>query len=235
MDFLAASIIAENPKMGYKGALSLQGYGQLKARFADWIKHLKTMNIDIVLVAHDKEDKRGDEAVVRPDIQGGSYGEVFKIADSVGYMYVGEQGKTLDFNPTMKWEGKNVAQLEPIVIPDFKIVPHFFEDILGKIKESMNRLSEEGRMIANVVDAERESISKAASATALNKCLEHCSTLMEEAQKPVKRLIWEHAKSIGVPFDKEQDKFVPPAKTETVVEESASPSEENEQEVPEND
>jgi len=97
------------------------------------------------------------------------------------------------------------------------------------------RLSEEGRMIANVVDAERESISKAASATALNKCLEHCSTLMEEAQKPVKRLIWEHAKSIGVPFDKEQDKFVPPAKTETVVEESASPSEENEQEVPEND
>lgn len=207
LDFLAASIIKHNPKMGFNGALSLQGYGQLKSQFAIWIKHLTTMGKDIVMIAHDKEDKRGDEVAVRPDIQGGSYGEVFKIADAVGYMYRGEKGNILDFNPSTVWEGKNVAALDPIAVPDFKVEPEFFAGILVKIKESMNRLSEEGKMIADMVAAERVKISKLKDANALNKYMEAIPGLLDVVRAPVKRVLWEKGKDMGLVFDKDSGAF----------------------------
>lgn len=208
LDFLAADIIKGNPKMGYNGALSLQGYGQLKSQFAQWIKRLTTMGKDIVMIAHDKEDKRGDEVAIRPDIQGGSYGEVFKIADAVGYMYMSEKGKTLDFNPTTQWEGKNVAAIPAITIPDFRVEPAFFAGVLTTIKESMNQLSEEGRLIAGMVDAKRREIESIETPEDLNKAVEAVQGLPKPAQAPVKRLIMNRADALGVAYDKKAQAFV---------------------------
>lgn len=210
LDFLAADIIQGNPKMGYNGALSLQGYGQLKSLFASWVKRLTTMGKDIVMIAHDKEDKRGDEVAIRPDIQGGSYGEVFKIADAVGYMYRGERGNVLDFNPSTRWEGKNVAALDPIDIPDYKREPEFFAEILVKMKDAMNTLSEEGKMIADVVAKERQKIAKIEDAEGLNKAVDAVQSLMDQAQHPVKKLIMDRATALGVTYDKKAGEFTPP-------------------------
>lgn len=208
LDYLAADIIRNSPKMGYNGALSLQGYGQLKSQFASWIKRLTTMGKDVVMIAHDKEDKRGDEVAIRPDIQGGSYGEVFKIADAVGYMYMSELGKTLDFNPTSKWEGKNVAALPAIKIPDYRVDGEFFAGVLTQIKDSMNQLSEEGKMLADMVSKEREALDKVADVAALNKSAEHSQTLPKAVQAPVKKLIMDRAKVLGFAFDKKAGAFV---------------------------
>jgi hypothetical protein len=40
LDVLTADIIRRNPKAGRGGALTLQGYGTLKAEFVAWLKHL---------------------------------------------------------------------------------------------------------------------------------------------------------------------------------------------------
>lgn len=208
LDFLAADIIQGNPKMGYNGALSLQGYGQLKSQFAQWVKTLGTMGKDIIMIAHDKEDKRGDEVAIRPDIQGGSYGEVFKIADSVGYMYRGEKGNILDFNPTTRWEGKNVAAIEPISIPDYRVEPEFFAGIIANIKGSMNALSAEGKMIADMVAHERAAISELTTAEGLNGAVDKVAGLLLQAQNPVKKIIMDRAKALGIGFDKDTKKFI---------------------------
>ena len=208
LDFLAADIISSNPKMGSRGALSLQGYGQLKSQFAAWAKRLRTMGKDIVMIAHDKEEKRGDDTVFRPDIQGGSYGEVFKVADAVGYLYMSEKGRTLDFNPTAKWEGKNVAALPPLMIPDYRAEPAFLAGVIQQIKDSMNQLSAEGKMIADMVAHERKVIEAAVSAEDLNKLIDRSNGLLDAAQAPVKRLIMTHAKTLGIEFDKKAGAFV---------------------------
>ena len=208
LDFLAADIMRGNSKMGYNGALSLQGYGQLKSQFAQWVKTLGTMGKDIVMIAHDKEDKRGDEVAIRPDIQGGSYGEVFKIADSVGYMYRGEQGNVLDFNPSTRWEGKNVAGLAPIQIPDYRVEPDFFAGVISGIKASMNALSAEGKMIADMVAHERKAINAIDTADGLNNAVDKVAGLLQQAQNPVKKIIMDRAKVIGIQFDKQAKRFI---------------------------
>ena len=70
LDQLSADIIRRNPKMGRGGALTLQGYGQLKSEFTAWLKHLRTMGKDVVLIAHSSEDKSGDDIIERIDMQG---------------------------------------------------------------------------------------------------------------------------------------------------------------------
>jgi hypothetical protein len=92
LDVMTADIIRETPRLGPNGNLSQQGWGMLKNRFRTWTSSLRALGKDVLLVAHDKEDKDGDTRVVRPDIVGGSYGEVMKIADFVGYVYMSGQG-----------------------------------------------------------------------------------------------------------------------------------------------
>ena len=84
LDFLTTDIIRRNAKMGYGGALTLQGYGALKAEFTAWLKMVKSFGKDIVLISHSSEDKKGDELIERLDIQGGSKGEIYKSADAMG-------------------------------------------------------------------------------------------------------------------------------------------------------
>lgn len=208
LDYLAAAIIEANPKMGFNGALSLQGYGQLKSQFASWIKRLTTMGKNIVMIAHDKEDKNGDETVVRPDIQGGSMHEVFKLTDAVGYLYHNGKSPILDFNPTSKWLGKNVAKLDAIAVPDFNQNGSFLDETISQIVQAMNMMSAEGKMIADTVKAQREEISKIQTAEGLNEAIQTANALAKPAMVQVKKIILDHSKTLEVEFDKDKGAFV---------------------------
>ena len=222
LDFLAASLISGNPKLGYQGALSLQGYGQLKSQFAQWAKRLTTMGKDIVMIAHDKEDKRGDETVVRPDIQGGSYGEVFKIADAVGYMYRGVDGNVLDFNPSTKWEGKNVAGIDAITLPNFTTNGDFFAEVIENIKSEINRMGKEGKIIADTVSAFQGKVKKIKDAEGANKAMDEVSAGVPIAQQQMKAVLWRHVKTLdGVDYSEDTLTFIDKDKQEAKPEEAA--------------
>src|SRR5437870_973781 len=47
LDALTQDIIAQNPKLGRGGALTLQGYGELKTKFAAWLKMLNAFGKDV--------------------------------------------------------------------------------------------------------------------------------------------------------------------------------------------
>src|SRR5690606_12335554 len=47
LDALTADIIRRNPKLGRGGALTLQGYGALKAEFIAWLKLLNGFGKDV--------------------------------------------------------------------------------------------------------------------------------------------------------------------------------------------
>lgn len=211
LDALAAEIISRDPKMGQRdGALTLKGYGALKTRFAAWLSMLRGYGKDVVLIAHDKEDKRGDDLIVRPEITGGSYNEVFKCADAVGYGHVVGKKRMLEFSPSDSWVAKNPAGLEPIEVPTFHQHPQFFGELIQQIKDSIGSISEESKKVADQVQAWREAIEAEDDAGNLSAFIEE----IKKEDKPVavqaKRLLWDHAKACGLEFDKDAGAFVVP-------------------------
>jgi len=208
LDYLAADIIKANPKHGFQGNLSLQGYGVLKGRFKQWIDGLTLLGKDIILIAHEKEEKKGDEIITRPDIVGGSYGEVFKIADLIGYMTRESKKTTLDFIPTDSHIGKDAGQLGKVTVPDFNQEPTFFNDLLLRAKESINRMSVEGQRIAETVANYKGQIEQIDSAELLN---DFCALIKDEEQAiliQLRVLVGNHAKKLDLTYDKEAREYV---------------------------
>ncbi len=143
LDALAADIIQANPKHGRGGALTLQGYGELKSKFVAWIKLVRSFGLDVVLLAHSDEQRNGDEVIERLDVQGGSKGEIYTAADVMGRIYLTNGRRTLNLSPTDAAFGKNPGQLPALEVPDFATAPDFLAGVLQQTKDALNTLSEE--------------------------------------------------------------------------------------------
>lgn len=217
LDSMTANIIKGNPKMaGFAGALSLQGYGALKSAFATWMGFLASLGKDVVLIAHDREDKKGDELIFRADIQGSSHGEVFKRADGVAYMHSVNRATVLDFSPTDRWLGKNPARFEPLTVPDFTTNRTFLATVIEQAKQALNRLSEEQRMVLAVLDEWSARVAEAADADAINALISESASLVAPIGPQAKHLIAARAKELELKYEgpKGKGKFVDPAPTE---------------------
>ena len=129
LDVMTADIIMQTPKLGPNGNLSQQGWGQLKTRYRQWMAMLRTLDKDVLLIAHDREERDGDLRTVRPDIAGGSLSEVMKISDFVGYISVVGRDRVLDFAPTDRWIGKNPAGWAPFKLPPVVDAKVFMADL----------------------------------------------------------------------------------------------------------
>lgn len=141
LDALAADIIAGNPKAGRgDGSLTLQGYGTLKSRFAQWQSFLRSLKKDLVLVCHMDEQKNGDETQERIDAQGASRNEIYKSSDAMCRVRLdSKDARYLDFDPRQGGFGKNPAQLPKIAFPDPRENPRVLADVIAQIKGSINR------------------------------------------------------------------------------------------------
>lgn len=208
LDCLATHLISDNPKLkGYGGALSLQGYGALKSAYSGWLKLLMSYGKDIVLIAHDKEDKNGDDLIIRPDIQGGSYGEVIKSADAVGYLHIVGRDRVLDFSPTDKWVGKNAAGFSPLVVPPVAVNPAFFGGVIRDIKEAMNKLSEDQKAALKQVEDWRTVLSECETADDINARLDEVKKLADPVASQVKALLVSRTKALGLVADKKSGTY----------------------------
>lgn len=214
LDFIAASIIAENPKLGTKtGGLSLQGYGALKSSFTTWSSRMNTLGLDVVMIAHDKEStNERDIKIVRPDVTGGSYNEIFKIADAVGYMFKldGKRRGVIDFSPTENYVGKNPAQFGVIEIPEYTKEPRFAAGLIANTKAALGNISEESRKIVEAVTKFRADVDALSGAEELTKCIEGVNELVEPVKSACKVALMARAKALGFEFDKNTKAFKAP-------------------------
>ena len=75
-DWLASS----NPKVKQAdGQLSMKGWGSVKLEFQRLLKLLDSKNKSVIFVAHNKEEKDGENTKQRPDIAGSSGKDIVKI------------------------------------------------------------------------------------------------------------------------------------------------------------
>jgi hypothetical protein len=212
LDTLTADIIRANPKHGRGGALTLQGYGELKARFSAFLKLLNSFGKDVVLIAHMDEQRNGDDVIERLDVQGGSKGEIYKAADAMGRIAIVNGQRWLRFSPTDAAFGKNPGQLEPLAVPlaTDPAFATFLARVIQQTKDKLNALSEEQRTAKKDLDAFAAALSAASTADEINALMSDAA----ERGAACKALLTKRAKALGMEFDKPAGKFFFPEKAE---------------------
>jgi len=122
----------------------LKAYGAIGEEFKMFINRRRGEEIDIVILAHAKEEKEGDNVKISPDVTGGSKDLLLRISDQVGYMYMANNKRTIQFDPTDRTVGKNVARLPILEIPNetdpaFKT---FMTEIIESVRNSIQAMTE---------------------------------------------------------------------------------------------
>lgn len=208
LDVLSADIIRGNAKLGRGGALTLQGYGELKARFVSFLKLLNGFGKDVVLIAHMDEQRNGDEVIERLDVQGGSKGEIYKAADGMGRITIKNGQRMLNFSPSDAAFGKNPGQLEPLAIPHHERPEFtgFLAQVIADTKAKLNALTEEQREAQAVLEKWRLSLDDIEDVAGINAALPDAKA----AGKAVSALLVARAQKLGLTFDAQAKAYVAP-------------------------
>lgn len=216
LDTLTADIIRINPKLGRGGALTLQGYGELKARFIAFLKQMNGFGKDVVIIAHMDEQRNGDEIIERLDVQGGSKGEIYKAADAMGRLVIEAGQRMLKFSPTDAAFGKNPGQLLPLKVPHFESPD--FEGFLGRViadtKARLNELTADQKAAADEQAWFRTTLPTIAVVEEINGLIERAKT----GGKACSTLLNTRATELGFTYDKAAGGYVVPPKAETADE-----------------
>ena len=212
LDWLTVDITTENAKLSQRGgALSLQGYGVLKSTFKTWLDRMISYGKDVVLLAHDKEDKKKDDIIQRPDISGSSLGEVIRTADITGYLTIENGKRILDFNPTEYHIGKDAGRLGMLTVPNFHQKADFLAELIQKTKDNLNSVSQKGQEVAVSVAGYRERIEGIATADEMNAFItdikqgKECEAVLAQ----VRGLVAKRAKEMGIEHKGKGQKYVP--------------------------
>ncbi len=207
LDLLTMDIIRANPKAGNGGALSIQGYGTLKARFGAYLNLLNSFGKDVVLVAHMEEKSRGDDVIERLDVQGGSKGEIYKSADAMGRLTIENGQRWLKFSPTDAAFGKNPGQLEPLLVPpaDSPEFEGFLARVIQRTKDKINTLNEEQKAAKMAQDALRDALAGVSDAAGINGLIPDAKA----TGKAGVMMLHVRATELGLVGDKESGTYVP--------------------------
>jgi len=202
LDCLSATLMAEDPKNNRGGALSLQGFGALKSTFYGWLSNLRYMGLDVILVCHSDEQRKGDELITRLDMQGASKNEVYKSADMMGSLSMVKGKRILNFSPTDVAFGKNPGQLPVLTVPDFSPEHRsgFLADAIAATKAALNQISAEQAAAQTALATWAERI------TAANTCSDFDGLVKlakaEGSPKSVGLLVAKAAKAKGFAFNR---------------------------------
>lgn len=127
--------------------LTLAGWGAARTANLELFKMHSGWGKDLIFIAHEKEDKRGEEIIIRPDVAGSTIQYVQEVADAIGYIYRTEDGRrAITFNSTSVLNLKNPYDAfgdSPIIIPDYSDVPDFAAQLIKKLKDTLNKKSTE--------------------------------------------------------------------------------------------
>ena len=113
IDKMARWLADSNPKViQANGQLSMQGWNFIIQEFKRLLQLLENQNRSFIFIAHEKEEKVGDEVIKRPDVAGSSVKELVKDLDFMGYMSIKGGKRTIDLAPNEAYYAKNSLGLD---------------------------------------------------------------------------------------------------------------------------
>lgn len=179
LDYMSAYIIKTDPKMGQRdGSLSLKGYGVRKTMFVNFIKQLALMGKNVVFIAHEREERRGEETFKRPEIGGSSANDLIKELDLVGYMYAVGKERVITFDPAEYYYAKNTCNLPaaiklPVVVDEKgKGTSNVaFSNIVMSYKTAQEKRQEQTAEYEALLDVIAGKVKAATDAASLNEAM----------------------------------------------------------------
>jgi len=206
-DYLMVWVISKDYKLEKN---KLKAYGAIGDEFKLFINKRRSENLDIVLIAHSKEEKDGDNTKISPDVTGQSKDLILRIADQVGFMTVENGKRIITFEPTDKTIGKNVARIPKMEIPDeadpkFKT---FMSDIIQQVKDSIRKQSAEQLEAQRQIDVFQTELNACTDSDSLMAISGKCATLPKAQQAAMRKRISAKVADLGLVYDKSQNKFV---------------------------
>lgn len=232
LDMMTDSLKGDSRNTRKDGQLSMQGYGKLGSMFTDWLKMLRGMGKDIVLLAHASEDKDGDNVIKRPDMVGGSKKEAYKVADMMGYMTMqqGQNGavRVLNFTPNHTYLAKDSGQIGNIVINSMTDAPNQLADIIQATKNHINSLSAEAAKAQQQLENLRNDLLDAETTSDLDE-LKADLNKAHPLYKEMALSVMSRSKALGFIYDKSSDSFIEPEPV--IADDEFEPANEQEAEV----
>lgn len=208
LDYMTAYIVRTNPKMrAAGGGLSLKGYGVRKQMFIDLIRELTLMGKNVIFVAHDKEERRGDDTVIRPEIGGSSAADLMKELDLVGYMEMDGGQRVISFDPCGRFYAKNTCGLGGrIAVPE--LAPGQANDFLRGVidayrarqRQSIQETADYEELMAMISD----NVAEIGNAADANNFLEWAKGVKHiyDSRARMGALLTARATALGLTYDK---------------------------------
>lgn len=192
LDFMIVHLELENPRLI---KAQMQMYGELKKLFQDFHRRLKSLNKDIVFIAHVKEKDEGDFKIKRPLMVGSSYDIVVQSADLVGYMSVNNGKTLLDFRASEYIIAKNCGKINIADVTGLNNIDGFMNKLILETKDFLNKQNKEQTDSINNI---KKIIKYANDINNLEEFNSYVISFKEmKLTKPEKLQIWNGIKSIA--------------------------------------
>lgn len=206
LEVLTQDVIRTNSRHAYGGALNQQGWGQLGVRFGAFLRHLKGLGKDVVLIAHMDEQKDGDAIKERLKISGGFKDLVLTDSDVIARISIFNKERHLIFSPTEASFGKDPAQIGSMPIPEasagaFKTC---LADIISAVKENLNALSEAQVERKGEIEWFEQHLPNITDVEGINDVLGRA----KKAGNDVARMVVARAEELGLEFDGDSRRYV---------------------------
>ena len=211
-DYLSTYAIEQNYKFKTN---ALKRFGQMADDFKMFVNTIRNGGSDIIFICHDKETQEGDIIKHSPDCTGQSKDLLLRIADQVGYICKMNGKRTIIFEPTDNYIGKNVAQIPPTTIPDNtdESFTSFMADIIKKVKASIASKSDAQHEAMKMLAELRELLESAMTIEEVDFIMEKSGSLPQLLKKPFFTEMKGKLKGKGFIYDSNLKKFIQDGKT----------------------
>lgn len=187
---------------------TLKRFGQIAEDFKLFVNQLRSNGSDIIFICHDKEVAEGDIIKHSPDCTGQSKDLLLRIADQVGYISKVNGKRTISFEPTDTFIGKNVAQLKMMEIPESSSADFstFMANVISTVKHAIQNKSEEQKKANEMLSSLREQLAAAMTDEDIVALIEAMKELPQVLQYPFFSEMKSNLSSKGYKY--ENKKFV---------------------------
>lgn len=208
-DYLQVYVVEQDYKLQRN---TLKRYGAMGEQFKRFVSYLRSIGCDIIFIAHDKETQEGDIIKHAPDCTGQTKDLLVRIADEVGYIFMENGQRKIQFNPDETHVGKNVAGLPVTVIPEATDPEFgtFMAKVLETVKDGIQNKSESNRKAQEQLATLREQLAEAETEEAVEELMQAAKDLPDILKAPFFGEMKEALSAKGFAFDAKKKTFVKP-------------------------
>ena len=206
-DYLSAYAVRKNYKLATN---SLKRFGQMADDFKLFVNTVRSFKKDIIFICHDKETQEGDIIKHSPDCTGQSKDLLVRIADQVGYLCKENGKRVIKFEPIDTRVGKNVAQIEDYLVPDYGTAEfsNCMAQIIARVKSSIMSKGEAQAEALRQLDEAKKQLESVTNVDEANALREVTKRLAKVHQKAFAQLMVTELEKKGFVLDKETKSFV---------------------------